>query len=311
MRSIFLLLLFAVSACNISPSDKEEKLPEDPAEQVPAKVKEEAHKKESVLPPIKHLVFAGDTVPLDNPEVRERLEYELISNKYRHSRTIIILKRINRWRPMIDSVLENRNIPKDFIYMAVAESELDNDARSHAGAVGMWQFMQGTGKEYGLNNDRHVDERKHPLKSTRAAARYLTNAYKKFENWSLVASSYNMGMSGVQRAMDNQESDNYYDLYLNPETSRYVFRILAFKIILENPEAFGFNIPEDELYQPWEITTDTVDNTISDLNEYAASKGLNYNLLRYYNPWLDDYRQCRLRLGRKETAVFWLPKKEE
>lgn len=192
--------------------------------------------------------------------------------------------------------------------MAVAESELDNEARSHAGALGMWQFMERTGKEYGLTIDRHVDERKHPLKSTQAASRYLAKAYKKFGNWSLVAASYNRGMSGIQRSMDNQVSDNYYDLYLNPETSRYVFRILAFKTIIENPEAFDFYLAEDELYQPWEITTDTVDNTISDLNEYAASKGLSYNLLRYYNPWLDDSRQCRLRLRRNETAVFWLPK---
>src|SRR5688572_6618278 len=182
----------------------------------------------------KELSFAGEPVPLDIPDVSERLDKELQVNTYFHSNTIFLIKRANRWLPQMEKILEAHGIPEDFKYLPLIESGLLN-AVSPADAVGYWQTLEGSGKELGLEITKEVDERYDPLKATVAACKYLKKAYEKFGSWTLVAASYNRGMNGLDRAIENQNEKSYYDLFLNDETSRYVFRLLAIKEIINNP----------------------------------------------------------------------------
>lgn len=234
-----------------------------------------------------NLSFAGETVPLQDPEVFERLDKEIHVNTYFHSATIQKIKLANRWFPVIEPILKANGIPVDFKYLAVAESGLTQSV-SGAGAAGFWQFLKTTGKEYGLLINDYLDERYHIEKSTEAACKYLQDAYRKFGNWTLVAASYNMGQSGLNRDMNKQGEDNYYDLLLNSETSRYVFRILALKAILENPAGFGFCYDESDLYEPLPFRLVQVDTTIPDLVRFAKDNNTNYKTLKYWNPWLRD-----------------------
>lgn len=231
------------------------------------------------------LDFAGEPVPLDDVEVYERLDKELQINTYFHSSTIRHIKLANRWFPVIEPILKQYGIPDDFKYLAVAESGLQNGI-SPAGATGFWQFLKSTGQEYGLIINGDVDERYHPIKATEAACRYLNNAHEKFGNWTLVAASYNMGMSGVQRETREQQQDNYYDLLLNSETSRYVFRILALKTILSNPSNYGFCFEEGDLYTTVQTRVVEIDTTIPDLVQFSKQHGTSYKTLKYLNPWL-------------------------
>lgn len=233
------------------------------------------------------LTFAGEEVPLYIPDVRERLDRELHINTYWHSSTIFLMKKAHRWLPQIEEVLREEGIPDDFKYLTAIEGGFTN-AISPANAVGFWQIRTATAREFGLEVRRGVDERYDPLKSTKAAAKYLKKAYKKFGSWTDVAASYNRGMAGYQRALDNQEVDSYYDLMLNDETSRYIFRILAIKEIFENPEKYGFNIDEKHLYDQEELRYVEVDKDINDLVEFAKEEGINYKLLKRHNPWLRD-----------------------
>ncbi|MBP7399241.1 MAG: lytic transglycosylase domain-containing protein, partial [Chitinophagales bacterium] len=187
----------------------------------------------------KELSFAGEKVPMQDFEVRERLDRELTVNSYWHSNTLQNLKLAHRWFPTIEKILAENNIPDDFKFVALAESGLRNVV-SPASAEGYWQFLAGTAKEYGLKVNEQVDERYDVEKSTQAATKYFANAYKKFNNWTLAAASYNVGMGAIEKNLTYQDVSNYYDLYLNTETSRYIFRILAFKVIYENTEKFGF-----------------------------------------------------------------------
>ena len=245
------------------------------------------------------LTFAGETVPLDDPDVRERLEQELMKNGYLHASTVLLIKRSTRWRPMIEKELEQAGVPKDFFYLAVAESQLSNKAVSYKGALGMWQFLKTTAKEFGLEVNRHVDERKDPYLATQAAIGYLKRAHKKFGNWTLVAAAYNRGMRGLSNALESQKEQSYYDLYLNSETYQYVFRILALKLLLESPETYGFHIAEEDRYQPWEFTEVAVKSPISDLPTFAQEHKTTYKMLKRLNPWLDspDY-QLPVRKGK-------------
>lgn len=254
------------------------------------------------------LTFCGEPVPLHIPDVRERLERELLANTYRHSRTLLILERSKRWKPFIDNILTEENVPTDFFYLAIAESELDNNAKSPAGAMGMWQIMKTTGKEYGLVLDNHVDQRRDPELAARVACEYLKRGYKKFENWTKVAASYNMGMAGLKHRLEEQLVDSYYDLFLYDETSRYVFRILALKVICENPESYGYAIPDDQMYAPFVFDTIRVSKDIDDLNVFAKEKGTNYKLLRQYNPWLNDGRHYKLNVPKKKSYLLKIPK---
>ncbi len=229
--------------------------------------------------------FAGEKVPLQDPEVRERLEMELVQTAYRHSRTIMNLKRAGRWFPQIVPILRAHNIPEDFKYIAVVESNLLN-LISKVGATGFWQFLRETGKQYGLEVNKEVDERYHRLKATTAACKYLNHSYGIFDNWALVAASYNRGMGGIRSNVNRQKVTSYYDLFLNSETAKYVIRAVAVKIIFENPTNYGFNIPKSQLYAPIDYRKVKVEHTISDLVEFAVQQGITYKMLKVHNPWL-------------------------
>jgi hypothetical protein len=233
------------------------------------------------------LDFAGENVPLDLFDVKESFDREMITNSYYHSSTIQIIKRAYRYFPYIDSVLKANNIPQDFKYLCVIESSLKN-ATSPAGAKGFWQFMRSTGREHGMEINSYVDERYNLEKSTEAACEYLQEAYDIFGSWTLAAASYNMGKSGLKRRMREQEVDNYYDLYLNSETARYVYRILAMKTIMPEHEKYGFHVDDKDKYAPHNTRTVIVDTTINDLVEFAFSQGINYKVLKEFNPWLTN-----------------------
>ncbi|CAN1503328.1 MltD_like domain containing protein [Flavobacteriaceae bacterium] len=231
--------------------------------------------------------FAGENTPLNIADVNERFERELLVNANLHASTILILKRANRAFPIIEPILKKNEIPDDFKYLAVIESALLN-AVSSAGARGVWQFMPETAKEKGMEVNDCVDERYHLEKSTEAACKYLLAAKSKFGSWTLAAASYNGGMTGVNKQIEIQKVSNYYDLLLNDETSRYVFRILALKEIMKNPEKFGFDIPKQELYELFPTRKIEIDSTVNNLADLAISQGINYKILKIYNPWLRD-----------------------
>ncbi|HEY0655946.1 MAG TPA: transglycosylase SLT domain-containing protein [Chryseosolibacter sp.] len=233
--------------------------------------------------------FAGEPMPLDLPDVKERLDKELQINTYFHSNTIFLIKRANRWLPQIEKILKEHNIPEDFKYLPLIESNLMNVV-SPAEAVGYWQILKTSGKEFGLEISDEVDERYDPLKATVAACKYLNQAYRKFGSWTLVAASYNRGMGGIERAIENQGEKNYYDLFLNEETSRYVFRIVAIKEIIENPSRYGFKVNRKHLYEEEPLRYVDVDQTVKDLVDFAKQNGTNYKLIKRHNPWLRDDR---------------------
>lgn len=233
------------------------------------------------------ITFAGEPVPLALPDVYERLDKELQINTYFHSNTLFLIKRANRWLPQIEEILRKNDVPEDFKYLPLIESNLLNDI-SPKNAVGYWQILKAAGKENGLEINNEVDERYDPLKATEAACRYLKTAYRKFGNWTLVAASYNRGMNGLQRALDNQHVNSYYDLYLNEETSRYVFRILAIKEIVENPLKYGFRVNPKHLYKEEPLRYIEVNETIRDLVQFAKQHNANYKQIKRYNPWLRD-----------------------
>jgi membrane-bound lytic murein transglycosylase D len=233
------------------------------------------------------LSFAGEPVPMTIPDVRERLDKELQINTYFHSNTIFLIKRANRWLPQIQKILKERGVPDDFKYLPLIESNLLNDT-SPKNAVGFWQILKVSGKEYGLEITNEVDERYDPLKATAAACTYLKKAYQKFGNWTLVAASYNRGIGGLERAIDNQQVKSYYDLYLNDETDRYVFRILAIKEIIENPLEYGFKINPKHLYKEEPLKFIEIDETVKDLVSFARQHNTNYKIIKRNNPWLRD-----------------------
>jgi membrane-bound lytic murein transglycosylase D len=231
--------------------------------------------------------FAGEEVPLDIADVRERLDKELQINSYLHSNTIFLIKRAGRWLPQMEKILKQYDIPDDFKYLPLIESNLLN-VTSPKDAVGYWQILEGSGKDYGMEITREVDERYDPLKATETACKYLRQAYRKFGNWTLVAASYNRGMAGIGKALDNQQVKSYYDLYLNDETSRYVFRIVAIKEIVENPARYGFKVNPKLIYQEEPLRYVQVDRSIDDLVDFANAQGINYKLLKRHNPWLRE-----------------------
>lgn len=243
------------------------------------------------------LTFAGESVPLEDIDVRERLDRELLINTYWHSSTLLSIKRSSRYFPTIERILAENNIPEDFKYLALIESAFDPHAASHAGAVGYWQFLKATGKECGLEINEDVDERKHLEKSTQAACVYLKKAYQKLGSWSLVAGSYNAGVRRIQKQLDAQNVDNYYDLYLNSETSRYMFRILAMKEVLNSPSKYGFKITKRDLYSGYEFNTVEIDTDVEDLIKFANEHNTTYKMLKVLNPWL---RQTWLRNSTKK-----------
>lgn len=245
--------------------------------------------------------FAGEATPLQIYDVRERMDRELLINENLHSSTILILKRANKFFPIIEPILAKNNVPDDFKYLAVIESSLITASVSKAGASGIWQFMKQTAVEKGMEVSESVDERYHLEKSTEAACKYLLSAKEKFGSWTLAAASYNGGMAGISKQIESQQVTNYYDLLLVEETSRYVFRILALKEIMKNPTLYGFNLQSKDLYKNLPTRKIEVDSSISNLASFAKNQGINYKILKYYNPWLRDKRLDNL--GKKKYEI--------
>jgi len=233
------------------------------------------------------MTFAGERVPLQDTDVKERLDREIHVNTYWHSNMLLMIKKANRFFSEIEPLLKKYNLPDDFKYLAVAESGLDN-VTSHAGASGFWQFMKATGKEYGLEINNYVDERYNLELATKVAAQYLINSKDLFGSWTTAAAAYNAGNAGITKQMKRQDATDYYSLLLNSETGRYVFRILAFKEILSNPEKYGFYVDQQDLYQAIPTKTIIIETPIEDFAKFAKQQGINYKILKIHNPWLRD-----------------------
>jgi len=232
-----------------------------------------------------NVAFAGETMPLQNFDTRESLDRELNATAYRHGSTLLTIKRAGRYFPEIEKILKEYEIPDDFKYLACAESDLSN-AVSPAGATGFWQIMEATGKESGMIINKEVDERYDLDKSTRFACKYFRKAYEKYGNWTMAAASYNNGFSGLNEQVDIQKETNYYDLLLNEETARYLFRIVALKLVMTEPARYGFNISQEEMYKPISCREVSVDTTVTSFEQFARQHDTNYKILKYLNPWL-------------------------
>jgi membrane-bound lytic murein transglycosylase D len=249
--------------------------------------------------------FAGERIPVENFDVRERLERELIINSYRHSHTILNLKNSARYFPVMEKILKENGLPDDFKYLAVAESDLRN-ATSSAGAKGIWQFMEGTAGDYGLEVSKEVDERLHFEKSTRAACQYLKRYKERFGTWSLVAAAYNMGPTGLRNEMESQKMGSFYDLNLSDETNRYLFRLVAIKHVMENSERYGFDMRTEQMYPPLDnYALVTVDSSIANLGEFAKQFGTSYRMIKVFNPWL---KENKLTNTKKKVYDIKIPK---
>ena len=232
------------------------------------------------------IIFCGDTIDLTRFDRRERMDRELLAFTYMHSTALQIIKRANRYFPIVESILRENGVPDDFKYLMSIESNNNPQARSVAGAAGLWQFMPATGREFGLEVGNSVDERYHVEKSTRAACKYLKQAYARFGNWASVAASYNAGQGRISKELERQYEENALDLQLVEETSRYVYRILAVKMLFADPTKFGFRLRASDLYPPIPYREIKVEKTIEDLPRFAKSQGITFAILRNMNPWL-------------------------
>ncbi len=231
------------------------------------------------------VTFAGERMPLENIDTRESLDREILTSAYRHSSTILIIKRANRYLPVIEKILKENNIPDDFKYLAAAESEYSNMV-SPVGATGFWQIMESTGREDGMEINSVVDERYNLERSTQFACDYFKKSYEKYGNWTMAAASYNGGRSAVAEQIEIQKQNNYYDLLLTEETARFIFRAVAYKLVISNPENYGFDINKIELYPELKCFDVKIDSTITDFSDFAEKFGTNYKLLKLLNPWL-------------------------
>jgi len=231
------------------------------------------------------LTFGGDVVPMENIDVRESLDNELLSVANFHSQTLKNIKRTVRYFPIIEPILKRNDIPNDFKFLAVAESNLDN-VSSPAGAHGFWQFLKTTGAEYGLEINDEVDERYHVEKATKAACEYLSRAYKVYKDWALVAASYNYGRGNVNSQIERQKVNSYYDMHLNTETGRYVYRILAIKLIFNNPEQYNLHVDKENFYTEYKTKEIEINTAIPSLIDFAIENNTNYKILKILNPWL-------------------------
>ena len=233
--------------------------------------------------------FAGEVVPLYKHYVLERLDRELLVNNFWHSNSILVLKRAPKYFPIIEPILQENGIPDDFKYLAVIESGLTN-VTSPAGAEGFWQFMPQTARDYGLEVNGDIDERLNLIKSTESAAAYLMDAYAEFGNWTLAAAAYNAGVQRIKTSLEKQQTNSYYDLFLNEETSRYMYRMLATKLIFESPERYGFVIPKAQTYPFPKTKLIKVGTSPIDWVAFAKSQNMSYADLREMNPWIKGYQ---------------------
>ncbi len=231
------------------------------------------------------VTFAGESMPLDNYDTRESLDRELNATAFRHASTLLTIKRAGRYFPEIEKILKENNIPDDFKYLACAESDLAN-VISPAGATGFWQIMQGTGKEYGMTINSEIDERYSLEKSTQFACAFFRKAYEKYGSWTMAAASYNNGMNGLSDQVEIQKENNYYDLLLNEETARYIFRIVALKLVMTTPEEYGLTVIESDIYKPVPYYEVSVDTTVKSFENFSRHFDTNYKILKSLNPWL-------------------------
>ena len=250
------------------------------------------------------LDFAGEPVPLDNPDIRERLDRELLVNTYWQSNGLLLIKRAAKYFPIIEPIIEEEGLPDDFKYLAVIESGL-TQAVSPARATGFWQILRSTGRELGLEVNDNVDERYNIELSTRAACKYLKNSKENLGSWTLAAAGYNAGNAGMSRRLDQQNVNGYYDLLLGEETGRYVFRILALKQILADPERYGFNFKKEHLYEEVPSYKVKVDTVVTDFVQFAEHFGINYKILKLHNPWL---REDHLNNASRKEYQIEIPK---
>lgn len=251
------------------------------------------------------LNFAGEKVPFEDPEVMERVDREFLVNTYWQSNALLLMKRANKYFPIIEPILAKNGVPDDFKYLAVAESGLENLV-SPAGASGFWQIMKTTGKEYGLEINDNVDERYHIEKATEVACDYLKKSKNEFGNWTLAAASYNAGNYGISKRLKAQDVNAYYDLLLGQETGRYIFRILAIKEILSYPEKYGFDIDKDDMYTKVPTFTIEVDVPVTDFADFAKKYEINYKILKRHNPWL---REPHLNNNSRKKYTLEIPEK--
>ena len=247
--------------------------------------------------------FSGEAVHLDKHYVLERLDRELLVNNFWHSNSILVLKRAAKYFPIIEPILQEKGIPDDFTYLAVIESGLTHVV-SPAGAEGFWQFMPQTARDYGLEVNGDIDERLHLIKATESAAAYLIDAYAEFGNWTLAAAAYNAGVQRIKTSMEKQQTNSYYDLFLNEETSRYMYRILATKLIFESPESYGFLIPKAQTYPFPKTKLVKVSTSPIDWVAFAQSQNMSYADLREMNPWIKGYQLSNRNNKEYEIRVF-------
>ncbi len=261
-----------------------------------------------VIPAVPDSVhFAGEDISLDRWDMYERFDRELTTFCYMHSSTLLLFKRANRFYPQIAPILKEEGVPDDFIYLATIESFLDPRALSPAKAAGLWQMLASTAKEHGLEVNSYVDERYHTIKATRAACSYLKEAYDKYGCWATAAASYNGGMSRVSSFLEKQAQESAFDVLLTEETSRYVFRIMALKQVMEQPQQYGFAIAEEQLYRPIPCYQVEVTTPINNLTEFAKEHGISYRELKEFNPWLRDNK---LPNASGKLYIIDIPKRE-
>lgn len=256
----------------------------------------------------KSVEMFGQKVDLTRWDMKERFEREITNMCYSHNNTLLTLKRTKRILPLIKPILEQEGVPADFIYLCCIESSLNTRARSGVGAAGLWQFMKETGTQKGLTINAEVDERYHIEKATRAACKYLKEAYEKFGDWFTVAASYNCGQNGMMRRTKNQKQTSAFDMLLPEETARYIFRLMTMREVLSNPSAYGFHLTEDQYYKPIRTTAVEVESSIADLADFAAKYDISYFQLMEFNPWLRDYK-LTIRPGQKYTIL--IPNKKD
>jgi hypothetical protein len=253
-----------------------------------------------------NVTFAGEAMPLQNFDTRESLDRELNATAYRHGSTLLTIKRAGRYFPEIEKILKEYGVPDDFKYLACAESDLSN-VISPKGATGFWQIMEGTGKEYGMIINREIDERYDLDKSTRFACKYFQKAYERYGSWTMAAASYNNGFSGLSEQVDIQKEAYYYDLLLNEETARYIFRIVSLKLVMSEPLKFGFNIGAGEMYKPLPFRELKVDTAVTSFEQFARQFDTNYKILKFLNPWL---RRPFLTNSEKREYIIRVPEKD-
>ena len=257
------------------------------------------------------VAFAGTFIPLNRYDMRERYDREQMAFTYAYASTIVTIKRANLYFPVIEPILEQNGIPDDFKYLALVESNFNTRAYSSAKAAGFWQFMPETARQYGLEVSNGIDERYHIEKSTVAACRYLNDAYDRFGDWPTVAASYNAGMRRIGSEQAMQQAGNFFDMLVFDETSRYVFRILAIKEILRQPQKYGFYIKREHLYPSIGFTEVSVAGPVDDWAEFAKSQGITYAQLKDFNVWIrgntlenPEWKTYVVRIPRKEDLTF-------